>query len=133
MSADLIAPDLAAIEALADAACAALPEPWAGPARAVLIRVEEVADADMLAELEMDDPFELTGLYDGIPMTQKSIMDMPDRPDTIWLFRRAILDEWADRGNVTLGELVSHVLVHEFAHHFGWSDADIARVDQWWE
>lgn len=133
MSNELIAPDLAALEAMADAARDALPEPWATPARAVLIRVEDAADAQMLATLDMEDPFELTGLYDGIPMTQKSVMDMPEGPDTIWLFRRAILDEWVDRGNVTLAELVTHVLIHEFAHHFGWSDADIARVDRWWE
>jgi predicted Zn-dependent protease with MMP-like domain len=131
--ADLMAPDLAVIEALAYAARDALPAPWDKPAQAVVIRVEDVADAALLADLDMDDPFELTGLYDGIPMTHKSVMDMPDKPDTIWLFRRAILDEWVDRGNVTLAELVAHVLVHEFAHHFGWSDEDIARVDRWWE
>lgn len=130
---DLVAPDLGTIEALADAARDALPAPWAGPARDVVIRVEDMADPAMLSEMGMDDPFELTGLYDGIPMTQKSVMDMPEGPDTIWLFRRAILDEWVERGNVTLGELVGHVLIHEFAHHFGWSDDDIAAVDQWWE
>ena len=87
----------------------------------------------MLAGLEMDDPFELTGLYECIPLTEKSVMDQPMGPDTIWLFRRPILDEWADRGNVSLGEMVAHVLVHELAHHFGWSDDDIARIDPWWE
>ncbi len=133
MDDDRTAPDLATLEALAYAARAALPEPWAGPARDVLIRVEDAADEAMLAELEMHDPFELTGLYEGIPMTRKSVLDMPGQPDTIWLFRRAILNEWVDRGNVTLAELVGHVVVHEFAHHFGWSDADIARVDRWWD
>lgn len=130
---ELTAPDLAVLEAMAEAARASLGQPWAGPAAAVVIRVEEMADARMLADLGMEDPLELTGLYDGIPMTQKSVMDMPEAPDTIWLFRRAILDEWVDRGNVTLAELVTHVLIHEFAHHFGWSDDDIAAVDQWWE
>lgn len=129
----MTAPDLAALEALADAARAALPEPWRAMARDVVIVVEEAADAEMLADLEMEDPFELTGLYQGVPLTQKSVMDQPEGPDTIWLFRRAILDEWVDRGNVTLAELVGHVLVHEFAHHFGWSDDDIAAVDPWWE
>lgn len=133
MHAGLKAPDLATIEALAFAARDALGNPWSGPARDVVIRVEEVADLQMLSDLGMDDPFELTGLYDGIPMTQKSMMDMPGQPDMIWLFRRAILDEWVDRGNVTLAELVTHVLVHELAHHFGWSDDDIAAVDRWWE
>ena len=74
-----------------------------------------------------------TGLYDGIPMTEKSVMDVPHGPDVVWLFRRPILDEWADRGNVTLTELVAHVTIHEFAHHFGWSDDDIAAIDPWWE
>ncbi len=60
-------------------------------------------------------------------------MDQPAQPDVIWLFRRPILDEWADRGDVTLADLVAHVLVHELAHHFGWSDDDIAAVDRWWE
>lgn len=133
MQTDLIAPDLATLEALAHAARDALEAPWAEAARDVVIRVEDWADPQLLKDLDMDDPFELTGLYDGIPMTQKSVMDMPEGPDTIWLFRRAILDEWVDRGNVTLAELVTHVLIHEFAHHFGWSDDDIARVDRWWD
>ena len=131
--ADLIAPDLAVFEAMAMEALEALPEPWRAEAMRVVIRVEDFAAPEMLSELEMEDPFELTGLYDGIPLTEKSVMDQPMGPDTIWLFRRAILDEWADRGNVSLGELVGHVLVHELAHHFGWSDDDIARIDPWWE
>lgn len=131
--ADLTAPDLATLEALADAARAALPEPWRGLAQAVIVTVDEAADDAMLADLGMEDPFELTGLYEGVPLTQKSVMDQPDGPDRVWLFRRAILDEWVDRGNVTLAELVGHILVHELAHHFGWSDDDIAAVDPWWE
>jgi len=87
----------------------------------------------MLTDLGIADPFELTGLYDGIPLTERSVMDQPLQPDTIWLFRRPILDEWVDRGDIALSALVAHVLVHEFAHHFGWSDDDIARIDRWWE
>ncbi|MGC9370380.1 MAG: metallopeptidase family protein [Paracoccaceae bacterium] len=121
------------IAALALAARDALPAPYAQAARAVALRVEEFAPTDMLSELEIEDPFELSGLYDGIPLTEKSVMDQPDRPDTIWLFRRAILDEWVDREEVTLAELVTHVYVHELAHHFGWSDAQIAAIDRWWE
>jgi len=131
--ADLTAPGLDAFEALAEAALDAIPEPYRTAARAIAIRVEDFAPPDLLAEMEMEDAFELTGLYDGIPLTEKSVMDQPMGPDTIWLFRRPILDEWADRGNVTLGEMVGHVLVHELAHHFGWSDDDIAHIDPWWE
>jgi predicted Zn-dependent protease with MMP-like domain len=129
----LLAPDLSAIETLARAAVDALPAPFAEAARAVALRVADFPTDAMLADLDLQDAFELTGLYDGVPLTEKSVMDQPTRPDTIWLFRRPILDEWADRGNVTLGEMVAHVMVHELAHHFGWTDDDIAAIDPWWE
>jgi predicted Zn-dependent protease with MMP-like domain len=126
-------PSLDDIAALAEAAREALPPPFRAPAREVAIRVEDFAPDDILSEMGIDDAFELTGLYDGIPLTERSVMDQPDRPDTIWLFRRPILDEWIEREEVALGALVAHVLVHEFAHHFGWSDDDIASIDRWWE
>ncbi|NNU79913.1 metallopeptidase family protein [Halovulum dunhuangense] len=127
------APDLEAIETMAVAALEALPEPFRGAARAVALRIADWPEDEMLDELGIESPYELTGLYDGIPLTQKSVMDTPQGPDTVWLFRRPILDEWADRGDVGLGQLVGHVLVHELAHHFGWSDEDIAAIDPWWE
>ena len=126
------APDAADIEALAKAALADLPEAFRTPASAVVLRIEDLASEAMLRDLDIADPFELTGLYDGIPLTEKSTSDQPGQPDAIWLFRRAILDEWVARGDVTLGDLVAHVMVHELAHHFGWSDADIASIDEWW-
>jgi predicted Zn-dependent protease with MMP-like domain len=130
---DWTAPGLGEIEALADGALAMLPQPYQEAARTLVIRVEDFAPRRILLDMGVEDPFELTGLYDGIPLTEKSVLDQPAQPDTIWLFRRPMLDEWADRGNVSLGELVTHVLVHELAHHFGWSDADIAQIDPWWE
>ena len=128
-----LAPDAALIEAMAHAAINQLPAPYAGAARQIVLRIEDFAADDVLASLGCDSPFDLTGLYEGIPMTEKSYADQPLHPDLIWLFRRPILDEWIERGDVDLGDLVAHVLVHELAHHFGWSDEDIARVDQWWE
>lgn len=130
---DTVAPGLDVFVTLADAALAALPVPYDAAARQIVLRVEDFAPPQMLRALGIDDPFELTGLYEGIPLTEKSVMDQPMGPDVIWLFRRPILDEWADRGNVSLGEMVAHVLIHELAHHFGWSDDDIARIDPWWE
>ncbi len=127
------APDAADIEALALAAIEALPQAFRAAARAVILRIEDFADDDMLAGLGIEDAFELTGLYDGIPVTEKSVLDQPTQPDAIWLFRRPILDEWASRGDIALGDLVAHVYVHELAHHFGWSDEDIAAIDTWWE
>lgn len=130
---DLVAPDLALIEALARDALLALPDPYRTAAAEIILRIEDFAPDEVLEAMDLTDPFELTGLYDGTPLTERSVMDQPTHPDVIWLFRRPILDEWADRGNVTLAELVTHVLVHEVAHHFGWSDDDIAVIDPWWE
>lgn len=127
------APDAELIESLARATLDAMPEEFATPAAEIALRVEEFAPEEFLEELQIDDGFELTGLYEGVPLTEKSVSDQPMGPDTIWLFRRAILDEWASRGDVSLGDLVANVVVHELAHHFGWSDEDIARIDRWWE
>ncbi len=127
------APSLEDIAAMARLAQANLPGPYRAAAAEVSLRIEDFAPEMILEEMAIDNPFGLTGLYDGIPMIEKSVMDQPHGPDTIWLFRRPILDEWADRGNVALGTLVAHVYVHELAHHFGWSDADIAAIDPWWE
>ena len=111
----------------------AFPPGFRDAAREVNLQVAEHPTPDMLAELGMEDPLELTGLYEGIPMTEKSVFDQPLGPDTVWLFRAPILAEWRDRGDIALRDLVAHVTVHEFAHHFGWSDADIATIDRWWE
>lgn len=127
------APDLDAIENLARATLNDLPPQFAPTAAGIVLRIADFAPEDILDDMGVEDPFELTGLYDGIPMTEKSVMDMMDRPDTIWLFRRPILDEWCERGDVTLGQLVGHVMIHELAHHFGWTDEQIAEIDRWWE
>lgn len=121
------------MEEIARETVESFPLPFRDSARAVALRVVDWPDKDMLRDLDMDDPLELTGLYDGIPMTEKSVFDQPFGPDVVWLFREPILAEWRDRGDVALRDLVAHVTVHEFAHHFGWSDDDIAAIDRWWE
>ncbi len=131
--ADKLAPDIDLLERLAREAVDGLPEAYRAAAAAVLLRVADMPPDDILDELDVEDPYELTGLYEGVPLTQKSVMDQPMQPDTIWLFRRPILDEWVDRGDVSLKDLVTHVMIHELAHHFGWSDDDIAAIDPWWE
>ena len=130
---DSLAPDAALFERLARAALDALPAAYAGPAREVALRIEDFADDETLADMGIANPYDLSGLYSGVPVPRKSVFAQPQQPDEIFLFRRPILEEWIERGNVTLAELVTHVLVHEIAHHFGWSDADIARIDRWWE
>ena len=130
---DSIAPSLAFIEHLAHETIATLPEAFRAPATHIRLRIEDFPEDTLLEALDLTDAFELTGLYEGIPLTEKSVMDQPTGPDTIWLFRRPILDEWAERGDVAIGDMITHVLIHELAHHFGWSDADIAAIDPWWE
>jgi predicted Zn-dependent protease with MMP-like domain len=128
-----IAPPLDLIEALARDAVLALPEPHRSAATLVALRIVDFASEEMLEDLGMDSPYDLTGLYEGTPLTEKSVSDQPAQPDVVWLFRRAILEEWVERGDIGLADLVTHVVVHEFAHHFGWSDEDIAAIDPWWE
>jgi predicted Zn-dependent protease with MMP-like domain len=130
---DSIAPSLDLIEALARDAVLTLPEPHRAAATHVTLRVEDFAPEEILEAMGIESPYDLTGLYEGIPLTEKSVTDQPHQPDTVWIFRRAILEEWIERGDVSLTALVTHVVIHEFAHHFGWSDADIATIDPWWE
>lgn len=124
---------LAQIAEIARDTIARLPTAFRAAASEVVLQVTDLPPDDVLSEMNIDDPLELTGLYDGIPMTEKSVMDVPMGPDIVWLFREPILAEWRDRGNVELEALVAHVTIHEFAHHFGWSDDDIAAIDRWWE
>lgn len=123
------APTADEIEALARAALGRLPEPFAGHLADVVLRIEDFADAETLAELGIADPFELTGLYEGVPVGEKFSAPSGTLPDRIRLFRSPILDEWIARGDETLEHLVAHVLVHEVGHHFGLSDADIEALE----
>lgn len=129
----MAAPDLDSLAAMAAIAVKGFPEPFRSHAENVALRVEDWPHDDMLAELDIDDPLELTGLYDGTPLPFQSASDPSPYPDIVWLFRKPILDEWSTRPGVSLQDLVTHVVVHEFAHHFGWSDDDIAAIDPWWE
>ena len=117
------------IEALARSALASLPEPFAGHLANVVLQVEEFADGETLKAMESDDPFDLTGIYEGIPLTERSVELSGNLPDRVRLFRRPILDEWAD-GDDTLEHLVAHVLVHEIGHHFGLSDEDMQALEE---
>ena len=124
--------DIDDITSYAEAALTGLPQPFRDLSQDVLLHVVDWPPDDILRELGMTDRFELTGLYEGIPLTEKSNADPSPFPDQIWLFAEPILAEWRDRRNVTLQELVTHIVVHEIAHHFGWSDEEIAEIDEWW-
>ena len=122
------APDADAIEALARLAIERLPDAFRKYLGDVVLRVEEFADDATLDEMGIENPFELSGLYRGRPVGMKSIDDSGTLPDMIFLYRRALLDEWVESGE-TLEALVSHVLVHEVGHHFGLSDDDMHALE----
>lgn len=122
------APDAAAIERLADAAISGLPERFRRHLDDVVLRVEEFADEDILKELGIEDPFDLSGLYSGRRVGEQSSMLSGELPAMIHLYRRPLLDEWAETG-VSLVELVTHVIVHEAGHHFGFSDEDMHAIE----
>lgn len=124
---------LEAFEAMAARAVDGLPMPFREHAKCVAVQVSDWPSQEMLAELGIDDARDLTGLYEGTPLTEKSLSDPSPYPDVVWLFRQPILAELAERPGVTLEDIVTHVTIHEFAHHFGWSDEDIAAIDRWWE
>jgi predicted Zn-dependent protease with MMP-like domain len=122
------APSLAEFETLADVAWQRLPDEFRKLSEGVVIRIEEFATEEILDQLGIEDPFELMGLYQGVSLDRKSVMDVPREPDMVFLYRRALLDYWAE-GDETLGHLVTHVLIHEIGHHFGLSDADMAAIE----
>src|SRR5687767_2180120 len=124
-----IAPSAEEIEALARAALARLPEQFAAHLGDVVLLVEEFADEALLAEVAIEDPFDLTGVYEGTPLHLKSIDHSGRLPDRIRLFRQPILDEWIARSDETLEHLVAHVLVHEVGHHFGLSDETMHALE----
>jgi predicted Zn-dependent protease with MMP-like domain len=124
-----MAPSADEIAALALMALARIPQPFAAHLDGVAVLVEDFADAETLAELGIADPFELTGLYEGVPVGDKFSAPSGTMPDRIRLFRGPILDEWIARGDESLEHLVAHVLVHEVGHHFGLSDADIEALE----
>ena len=122
-------PTLEEIEAIARAALAGLPEPFAAHLGAILLTVEELADEELLAEMGIEHPLDLTGVYEGIPIGERSVEHSGTLPDRIRLFRRAILEEWIEEGE-NLEHLVRHILIHEVGHHFGLSDDDMHALEE---
>ena len=126
----LAAPDLAAFERMAEAAFARLPATFRALCADVVIRVDDFPDDDTLDELECESPFDLLGLFRGIGLPQAGAGPQTGQlPNMIWLYRRPLLDYWAEHEE-TLGHLVTHVLVHEIGHHFGFSDADMEAIER---
>lgn len=115
--------------AIAEDAFAGLPDAFRAMCRNVVIQITDFADEETLATFGMESPYELTGLYHGVDLTHKSIADPMGGPDHVFLYRLPILMEWCERGDVTLRELIAHVLVHEIGHHFGLSDEAMHAIE----
>jgi predicted Zn-dependent protease with MMP-like domain len=123
------APDAATLMRLAQAAVACLPDAFREHLQDVVIRVEEFADKETLRELGIDSEWELTGLYQGRPVSEQSIWSSGELPPTISLFRAPLLNECVETG-VSLEDLVNHVIVHEVGHHFGLSDDEMHAIEK---
>lgn len=122
------APSLADLEALAAVAWQRLPRQFRDLCDNVVIRVEDFPTNEVLREMGLGGPFDLLGLFQGVSIDRRSVMDPAGFPNLVYLYRRPILDYWAEH-NETLGHLVTHVLVHEIGHHFGLSDADMEHIE----
>lgn len=123
------APGIEDIERLARDALARIPEPFASHLPAIILQVEDWPSRDLLDDMGIADPYELTGLYEGRPVGEKSVEDFAMLPDRVLLFRRPLLDEWAETG-VSLSDLINHVIVHEVGHHFGLSDEQMEVIEK---
>lgn len=122
-------PDAEAMEAMARRSLEALPEAFRRRMGNVVLRVEELADRESLEAVGLTHPMELSGLYTGRPIGEKSISDPASMPDVIHLYRRPILAEARQRG-IAIERLVHHVVIHEVGHHFGLSDADMHALEE---
>ena len=122
-------PSAEEIEAIARDAMRRLPEPFASHLSDVVLQIDEFADDPLLAEMGIEHPLDLTGVYEGIPIGQRSVETSGTLPDRIRLFRQPILAEWAEEGE-QFEHLVRHILIHEVGHHFGLSDEDMHALEE---
>ncbi len=129
MTEPLIAPSLTDIDAMAREALASLPEELRGYTADVVVLVQEFPDDDVCREMELETPFDILGLYQGISLADKRSDSSGTMPDMVFLYRRPILDYWCETGE-DLGHVVRHVLIHEIGHHFGFSDETMEAIEE---
>ena len=125
---DLKAPSLAEMEAVAHEIFERLPEHFRKMCEGVILRVDDFPTDEVLNEMEAESEFDLLGLFQGTGLPFRSHDDVARMPNMVWLYRRPILDYWAEHEE-TLGHIVRHVLIHEIGHHFGLSDADMEAIE----
>ena len=129
MASGIHAPSLDEIAAIARQAFDALPAGFRRLARDVVIQVAEFPDRETEQEMELESPFDLLGLYQGIPIGEQGAAGTRQDVDMIFLYRRPMLDYWCETGE-ELGHVIRHVLIHEIGHHFGLSDDDMERIEE---
>jgi predicted Zn-dependent protease with MMP-like domain len=122
------APDADAMFAMAEVALDTMPAVFLPHIQGVVIAIEEFADDEILKSLDIEHPYDLTGLYEGRPLTERSVSESGGMPDRVTLYRIPILVEWIETGE-RLDRLVRHVLIHEIGHHFGFSDDDMHALE----
>ena len=123
------APSLAEMEAMAHDIFASLPKHFRDLSERVIICVDDFPTDEVLDEMGAESEFDLLGLFQGIGLPFRSNEDTARLPNMVWLYRRPILDYWAEHEE-TLGHIVRHVLIHEIGHHFGLSDDDMAAIER---
>jgi predicted Zn-dependent protease with MMP-like domain len=124
----LKAPSLAELETMAHEVFERLPKRFRDLCEGVIIRVDDFPTDEVLDEMDAETEFDLLGLFQGTGLPQQSVSDIARLPNMVWLYRRPILDYWAEHEEA-LGDVVRHVLVHEIGHHFGLSDDDMADIE----
>ena len=122
-------PSARQFEIIARETIARMPDELRDKLTGVVLEVPEFATKEQLASVEIDDPYELTGLYDGTPLTEQSVWEPTQMPPVISLFRQPLLREMEETG-VGFEELVRHVVIHEAGHHFGFSDDDMYALEE---
>ncbi len=125
---DQKAPSLAEMEAMAHDIFERLPKRFRKLCEGVILRVDDFPTEEVLDEMECDSEFDLLGLFQGVGLPHQSFGDVPRLPNMVWLYRRPILDYWAEHDE-SLGHIIRHVLIHEIGHHFGLSDDDMAAIE----
>ena len=128
MAEEILPPSIERLEALAAEALATIPQELKQHLGPLVIRVEEFPDEETEEEMELEDAFSLLGLYRGVALPMKSVSSPGGEIDMVFLYRRPILDYWCETGE-DLRHVVRHVLIHEIGHHFGFSDADMERLE----
>ena len=126
---NIVAPSLAEMEAIAEEAYARLPKKFRALCEGLVIHVDDFPSDDVLRDMRCETEFDLLGLFHGVGLPQQSVTYPSQFPNMVWLYRRPILDYWAEHEE-SLGSVITHVLVHEIGHHFGLSDADMAAIEK---